>query len=482
MSKIDDPQRTTVQLPQVVAARPMLIIGVMVVTAFVMILNETIVSIALPDLARTMSVSAATVQWLVSGFLITMAVVIPTTGFLLERFRARPLYLVSVASFAAGTLLCALAVNFPTLLIGRMVQACGTAVMIPLLMTTVMRLVPANRRGTMMGTISIVIGVAPAIGPTVGGAILAGLGWRWMFWLVLILAVAMFVIALVLLRVPSATRRVPLDVLSVALSAVGFAGLVYGLSSLGQAASAASAWFTLPVGAVALALFVWRQTLLQRRGRPFLDLRTLSHTRYRTALILSMLVFLALIGAGAILLPIYLQNVLGYGTFTAGLALLPGGIMMAAVSRPVGALYDRIGAKSLLVPGAVGMAAALFIFALLGASAPLLSVIGADMLLMASLGVMMTPLMTDALSVLSDDLYSHGSALLATLQQVAGALGSAVFVAVAALGSIHPSGIPDASGLRLAFIVAGCVGVVAIVVSLFYRRGKADAEVVRAAE
>lgn len=247
------------------AAHPTRIIGVMVVTAFVMILNETIVSIALPDLATTMSVSASTVQWLVSGFLITMAVVIPTTGFLLERFTPRAVYLVSVGSFAVGTLLCALAVGFPMLLAGRMVQACGTAVMIPLVMTTVMRLVPAERRGTIMGTIAIVIGVAPAIGPTIGGAILAGLGWRWMFWFMLILAAAMLFNALVTLRVPARTRNVPLDVLSVVLSAVGFAGVVYGFSSLGQAASIPSPWISLPVGAAALALFVAPDATAARR-------------------------------------------------------------------------------------------------------------------------------------------------------------------------------------------------------------------------
>lgn len=447
-----------------------LIIGVMVVAAFVMILNETIVSIGLPHLAEALSVTANTVQWLISGFLLTMAVVIPTTGFLLERFTPRAIFLAAIGSFAAGTLLCALAPTFPVLLIGRMVQACGTAVMIPLVMTTVMRLVPPARRGTAMGTISIVIGVAPALGPTVGGAILAGLGWRWMFWLVLILAAVMFVIGIARLRVPRVTRRVPLDLASVMLSAMGFAGLVYGLSSIGQGGGVVPPWASLAIGVVGLALFVWRQRRLQLQDRPLLDLRTLNYPRFRLALILSSLVFMALLGAGAILLPIYLQTVLGHGTLVAGLALLPGGLVMAGVSRPVGALYDRIGARPLVIPGAIGMAAALWMLALLGDGAPLVAVIAADILLMLSLGLMMTPLMTDSLSALPDDLYSHGSALLATLQQVAGALGSAVFVTVAALGSSGPASLPDAAGLRAAFMVAGGVGIVAVVIAFLFKR------------
>ncbi len=447
-----------------------LIIGVMVVAAFVMILNETIVSIALPHLAEALGVTATSVQWLVSGFLLTMAVVIPTTGFLLERFSPRAIFLMAIGSFSAGTLLCALAISFPALLLGRVVQASGTAVMIPLVMTTVMRLIPPARRGATMGTISIVIGVAPAIGPTVGGAILAALGWRWMFWLVLILAVAMFVVGVTRLHVPVETRRVPLDLASVALAAIGFAGLVYGLSSIGQGGGVLPPWASMAIGGAGLALFVWRQQRLQRQDRPLLDLRTLTRPRYRVALILSLFVFMALIGAGAILLPIYLQNVLGHGTFTAGLALLPGGLAMAAVARPVGALYDRVGARPLVIPGSIGMATALWVLALLGEGAPLVAVIAAHMLLMVSLGVMMTPLMTDSLSALPGDLYSHGSALLATLQQVSGALGSAVFVTVAALGSASPGGIPDAAGIRAGFMVAGGIGIVAVLVATLFKR------------
>src|SRR5690625_4729739 len=197
----------------------------MVVAAFIMILNETIVSIALPQLARTLSVTASTAQWLVSGFLVTMGVVIPTTGFLIDRFAPRAIFLTAVSSFTLGTALCAIAPNFGALLAGRIVQACGTAVMIPLVMTSVMRLVPAYKRGAMMGTISIVIGVAPAIGPTVGGAVLAALTWRWMFWLVLGLTLILFLIGFFFLQVPAVIKDTPLDVGSVSLSSFSYAGI-----------------------------------------------------------------------------------------------------------------------------------------------------------------------------------------------------------------------------------------------------------------
>jgi DHA2 family lincomycin resistance protein-like MFS transporter len=452
-------------------ARAGLLLGVLVVSAFVMILNETILSVALRDLTADLGVSTTTVQWLTSGFLLTMAVVIPITGFLLERFTPRRIFLISLTLFSLGTLIGAIAPGFAVLLVGRVVQACGTAVMLPMLMTTVMRLVPPERRGATMGTITIVIAVAPAIGPTIGGAILEYLSWRWMFWLVLPLAVLALIAGALWLRIPVTTRRVPLDVGSVLLSALGFGGLLYGLSTIGESGGghALPPWVPIVVGVVALVLFVARQLSLQRRDRALLDLRPFTHRAFSVAIALSVPLFMCLIGASAILLPLYLQTVLHTSTFVSGLAVLPGGLVLGVLGRPVGALFDRVGARPLVIPGALAMAVSLWLFASLGPGSPLIAVIGIHVLLMAGLGLMMTPLMTSSLGSLPDHLYSHGSAILSTLQQVSGAFGTAVFVTVAALGTADPTGAPDASGLRVAFVVAGCLGVLAFLASLLVR-------------
>ncbi len=455
-------------------ARSGLLIGVLVLSAFVMILNETILSVALRDLTVDLHVPTTTVQWLTSGFLLTMAVVIPTTGFLLERFSPRQVFLFSLSAFSLGTLLCALAPGFGLLMTGRVVQACGTAVMLPLLMTTVMRLVPPERRGATMGTITIVIAVAPAIGPTIGGAVLSSLGWRWMFWIVLPLALAALVAGALLLRLDGERRRVPLDLPSVLLSALGFGGVLYGLSSSGEggAAPLVPGWVPIVVGIAALAAFTWRQLRLQRRDRALLDLRPFTHRSFVVALVLTALLFVCLIGAAAILLPLYLQTVLHASTFVSGLAMLPGGLVLGLLGRPVGALFDKVGGRPLVIPGAAAMAASLWLFAVLGPDSPLIAVIGIHVLMMAGLGLMMTPLFTESLGVLPDHLYSHGSAILSTLQQVAGALGTAVFVSVATVGSQNATaGSPDASGLRAAFVVAGIIGLVAFAGSWLIRRG-----------
>ncbi|QFU90351.1 DHA2 family efflux MFS transporter permease subunit [Amycolatopsis sp. YIM 10] len=458
-------------------ARAGLLIGVMVIAAFVMILNETILSVALRDLTVDLSVSTTTVQWLTSGFLLTMAVVIPTTGFLLERFTPRQVLLASLSLFSSGTLLSGLAPGFEVLLAGRVVQACGTAMMLPLLMTSVMRLVPPERRGATMGTITIVIAVAPAIGPTVGGAVLSSLGWRWMFWIVLPLALAALVVGVIWFRLDGSPRKVPLDVASVLLSAIGFGGVLYGLASFGEGGGEGHPvppWLPVTVGALALVVFTWRQTRLQREDRALLDLRPFTHRSFVVALTLTALLFVCLIGVASIMLPLYLQTVLHTSTFVSGLAVLPGGLVLGLLGRPVGALFDRFGARPLVIPGAAAMAASLWLFATLGPETPLTVVIAINVLLMAGLGFMMTPLMAESLGVLPEHLHSHGSAILATLQQVAGAFGTAVFVSVATLGSAAGSTGPDAAGLRTAFLVAGVVGVAALITSLFVRRQAAD--------
>ncbi|MGH4027115.1 MAG: MDR family MFS transporter [Pseudonocardiaceae bacterium] len=458
--------------------RPGLVIGLLVVSAFVMILNETIMSVALPRLIGELNVTATTVQWLTSGFLLTMAVVIPTTGFLLQRITPRQVFLTSMTLFSAGTLICALAPGFTVLLVGRVVQACGTAVMIPLVMTTVMTLVPAERRGVMMGNITLVIAVAPAIGPMIGGLVLATLDWRWMFWSILPLAVAMLALGFALMRLSSETRSAPLDIASVLLSAVAFSGIVYGFSAIGAAAQGAAGappWLPIAVGAVALLVFVARQLHLQHTERALLDLRPFTHRQFVVAVVLSGLIFMALLGAGAILLPIYLQNVLGAGPDTTGLAVLPGGLVLGLLGRPVGRLFDRFGARPLVVPGSIAMAISLWLFAALGAGASLAAVIAVHILLMAALGLMMTPLFTEALAVLPNELYSHGSAIMATLQQVAGAAGTAGFVTIAALASTGPVQAPDATGLQAGFVAAGVIGLLAVVTALFIPGKQTDA-------
>ena len=216
------------------SGRNRLVINLMLVATFVVFLNETIVGVAVPRVMEDLRIEASTAQWLSTAFMLTMAIVIPTTGFLMQRLSTRTVFILAMSLFSLGTAIAAIAPGFEVLLVGRVVQASGTAIMMPLLMTTVMTLVPPHERGKTMGNISIVMSVAPAVGPAVGGLIVQALDWRFIF--ILVLPIALFALVLGGLRVKNVTEKtnVPLDVLSVILSAFAFGGLVYGLSSIGE--------------------------------------------------------------------------------------------------------------------------------------------------------------------------------------------------------------------------------------------------------
>lgn len=445
------------------------IIALLVGSTFVMILNETIMSVALPALIVDLSISASTAQWLTSGFLLTMAVVIPMSGSLLQRFPVRGIYLTSMALFCTGTLMAAVAPGFAVLLAGRIVQACGTAVMMPLLMTTVMNLIPADRRGQTMGTISIVIAVAPAIGPTLSGFILGSLDWRWMFWIVLPIALGALTAGYVWLRVADDRQEpTPIDPVSVPLSAIAFAGLVFGLTLLGESGhgrQSLPAWVPLIVGAAAMVLFGVRQVQLARRDRAFLDLRPFTYRRFSVSLGLVILGFMGLFGA-IIMVPLYVQDVLKQSALVAGLATLPGGLLMGVAGPLVGRVYDRHGARLLVLPGSVMVCVSLWGFTFLSTTSSVWELVVLQTIMMVGLSMMFTPLMTDALGVLPDRFYSHGSAILTTLQQVAGAAGTALFVTVMTKAS-HSGGAPDLPGVHAAFTAAAVIGVAAVAAAFF---------------
>lgn len=460
------------------AARNRLVIGLLLVSTFVVFLNETIMSVAIPHLMVDLEVSASTAQWLTTAFLLTMAVVIPVTGFLLQRVNTRPMFILAMSIFSIGTLICALSPGIELLITGRVVQAVGTAIMMPLLMTTVMTLVPPASRGKTMGNISIVMSVAPAIGPTIGGFILAHFDWRFMFYFTLPIAILALIIGATRIRNVSTPRFAPLDILSVILSAFAFGGLVYGLSSLGEGAehgSAIPAWAPIAVGVISMALFVWRQFGLQNDDKALLDLRTLQHSNYAFALITMAIAMVALLGS-SILLPIYTQSVLGLDTLQTGMLLLPGGLLMGILGPIVGRLYDKVGPKPLLVPGVTAVSAVMWALTLVSQYTPIWAVVAGHVVLSIGLAFTFTPLFTSSMSSVPPKFYSHASAILGSVQQVAGAAGIALFVAVMSLqtaaGTAAGLGQVDAlaAGIRAGFLCGAIVSLLMIVSAFFVKR------------
>lgn len=468
------PSHTAPTLPP---AHVTAVLRILVLSTFVVLLNETIMVNAIPRLMHDFEVTATAAGWLSTAFMLTMAVVIPVTGWFLQRVSTRTAFGLAMALFLTGTALAAAAPAFPVLLAARVVQAGGTAVMMPLLMTTLMTLVPAQDRGRVMGNVTLVISVAPALGPAVSGVLLQLGSWRLLFLTVLPIAGAMAVFGLRKLVNVNEPRVSPIDWPSALLAALGFGALVYGLSGLG-AADAARAPVppsaTTLAGAVLVGLFVWRQLSLQRSSTPLLDLRTLAFRHFSVALALVCLSFMALMGA-FILLPMYLQNVRGLTSLQTGLLLMPGGLMMGLLGPQVGKLYDRFGAPRLVVPGAAVTASCLALFTLVGEQTSPWSVLTLHVALSAGLAFVFTPVFTSGLSVLPPHLYPHGSAIIGSLQQVAAAAGIALAVSVmsgraataAAAGASDTGAL--AAGVRWGFAVGAGLGALAVLVTLLVR-------------
>lgn len=459
--------------PDRLPAASVRVLAVLLVGAFVVILNETALNVALSRIMTDLAIDERTAQWLTTGFMLTMAVVIPITGWVMARLPTRTVFALAMSLFSVGTLVAALGWAFPSLMAGRLIQASGTAIMMPLLMTTVMELVPPGQRGRVMGTISLVISAAPAIGPTVSGLILQYLPWRFVFVLVLPIALGILVLGLRMVPNLNEPRVVKLDALSIPLAGLGFGGLVYGLSLVGSE-NTLGMEVALGVGAVSLGLFIWRQLVLQRRDSALLDLRTFRQPIFATAIGVMAIAMAVLFGT-IIALPLLLQQVLHAEPLFVGLLLLPGALLMGLLGPVVGRLYDRVGPRWLMLPGSLAVVGAFVLFAQVTVAMPWWQLLVAHLCLSLGLAFMFTPLFTVSLGSLPPHLYGHGSAMVGTVQQVAGAAGTALFITVmSSVAAGQPAGtspeVALAAGGRAAFLTVGALWLIGIVAMVFLRK------------
>ncbi|WP_167577529.1 MDR family MFS transporter [Ammoniphilus sp. YIM 78166] len=458
----------------------LIVIIVMILGVFVAILNETLLNVAMPKIMDEVGIAPGQAQWLTTGFLLVIGVLIPVTAYLIQRFTTRTLFLSAMGLFTVGTLVAGISPGFATLLLGRMLQAAGTGLMFPLLTNVVFALVPLHKRGSAMGTIGIVITFAPAIGPTLSGIIVEHYSWRVLFYGVL--PIALFVIAFAYKKLENVTEttRPRIDLLSLSLSTLGFGGIVYGFSSAGEGHGGwSSAGVILPIciGVVALALFTWRQLTLEQ---PLLDLRTFKYGVFRISTMIMMIVMMAMFSA-MMLLPIFLQNALSYSPLEAGLVMLPGGIVMGIMSPITGRLFDKFGAKWLAIVGLGLMGITLSQFAFITVSTSYNFILVLNTLFMLGISMIMMPVMTNALNELPPPLYPHGTAIISTLQQVSGAVGTALLVTIMTTGArtfLEKAGsntenapvLAMMAGMKSAFLVAFGLVAIAWVASFFIKR------------
>jgi DHA2 family lincomycin resistance protein-like MFS transporter len=455
--------------PDTLTSTQLVTIVVLAAAAFVALVSELVMGVALPTIMAELDVSASTGQWLTTGYALTLAVVIPTTGYILRRFRLRQIFVASTGLFTLGTLVAALAPGFAVLLTGRIVQALGTGVLVPLLITTTFGMVAPARRGQMMAMVTAVTSVAPALAPAFSGLVMEQLSWRWLFIIVLPAALVALITGALKIPNPEASSHSTFDVLSFGLSAMGFGALVYGLSAAGEGAGPgipAAFWVAVPLGLAGIAALVWRQLVLQRTGSPMLDMRIFTRPAFTASIVQFGLLVVGAFST-SVLLPLVLQESLGLGVLETGLFMAPGGATIVLVSIIAGRLYQRVGARNLMVTGAVVVAAGWWTLSTVDQTTSVGTVLATYLAICGGQALAWTPIFTLSLGSLPDELHAHGSAALNTVQQLFGAAGLAVLVAVFTINAPGTDPASVAAGGQAAFSAGGVVAVLVIIAALF---------------
>ncbi|AIQ73632.1 MFS transporter [Paenibacillus odorifer] len=403
------------------------ILFVMIFGAFLATLNQTVMGVAMPELMNDFNISAATAQWLTTGYMLVNGVLIPITAYLMQRFTTRQLFQTSMFIFLTGTIVAAIAASFPVLLTGRLIQATGAGIIMPLLINVILTLFPPEKRGAAMGTVGLAIIFAPAIGPTLAGYVLEHYSWETMFYGIIPPTVVVIVCGFIYLKNVSKRSYPKLDMISVALSTIGFGSLLYGFSRAGSAGwTSAEVLLALGAGTLSLGLFIWRQLASHN---PLLDLRAFKYNMFSLTTVISIAVTIVMY-ADMILLPLYLQSARGYSAMESGLLLLPGSLVMGLLMPVTGKLFDRFGAKWLAIIGLLITISTTLSFINLTDSTSYIYLVFMSTGRQIGMAMFLMPIQTAGLNQLPAKLNAHGTAISNTVKQVAGAIGTSLLVTI----------------------------------------------------
>lgn len=471
------------------------ILAILMVGAFISILNSTLLNIALPSIAKDLEIGTSTVQWLATGYMLVNGIMIPTTAFLIRKYSVRNLFLTAMLLFSIGTIVAGAAHVFPLLLAARMVQAAGSAIMMPLLMNVLLTSFPVEKRGSAMGLFGLVMMFAPAIGPTLSGWIVEHYDWRMLFHFITPLAILVLILGFIKLKDKKEKVDIRIDIMSVVLSSIGFGGLLYGFSSAGNKGWD-SIWVygTIIVGAISLILFITRQL---RMDSPMLEFRIFSHPMFALSATISIVLNMAMFSA-MILMPMYIQTIRGISPFDSGLLMLPGAIIMALMSPITGKLFDKFGARILASLGLLITVTTTYFFSRLTMETTYTNIMILYSVRMFGMSMAMMPIMTNGLNSLPARMNPHGTAMNNTLNQVSGAIGTALLVTImsnraassgedlmtAALNKLTSQPTTEMmaqlqvqvgnqamlDGINFSFLISTFIAAVALILTLFIRR------------
>lgn len=466
-------------------------IAILFVGAFVSFVNETFLNVALPSIMKDFEISPSSAQWLSTGYMLINGILIPASAFLLQKFTNRQLYLTAMSLFTAGTVLASLSPTFGVLLVARMFQAAGSAIMAPLLMNVMLVAFPVERRGTAMGFFGLVMITAPAIGPTLSGWIVEHYSWRTLFDIVIPIAALTLILAIFKLKNILPQKQISLDILSLILSSIGFGGILYGFSSAGEKGwDSVHVYGTIIVGTISLVLFIMRQLKMEE---PLLQFRIYKYPMFALSSAISIILSMTMFSA-MLLMPIYIQTIRGISPFDSGLLMLPGAIIMGIMSPITGRLFDKFGARALAI---IGLSITIFTtyeFSHLTMDTSYSFLMLMYSLRMLGMSMVMMPVMANGINQLPQTMNPHATAMNNTLQQVSGAAGSALLVTLmqnkaeseaerlAQSAAGDPAKMADImneamlNGINFSFKISVLIALIALVLTFFIKRAKPEGE------
>ena len=403
------------------------ILAAMLFGMFIAILNQTLLNVALPKINTEFNISASTGQWLMTGFMLVNGILIPISAFLFNKYSYRKLFIIGLALFTLGSLVCAISFNFPIMMSGRVLQAIGAGILMPLGSNVIVTIFPPEKRGVAMGTMGIAMILAPAIGPTLSGYIVQNYHWNVMFYGMFFIGIIAIVIGLFWFKLYQSTTNPKADIPGIIYSTIGFGSLLYGFSEAGNKGWGSTEIVTMfIVGTVFIIFFILREL---RMKAPMLNLEVLKYPTYTLTTIINMIVMMSLYG-GMILLPLYLQNLRGFSALDSGLLLLPGALVMGALGPVAGKLLDTIGIKPLAIFGIGIMTYATWELSKLNMDTTYLHIMWIYIVRSFGMAFIMMPIMTAGMNALPPRLISHGNAFVNTMRQLAGSIGTAILVTV----------------------------------------------------
>ncbi|PTH28368.1 DHA2 family efflux MFS transporter permease subunit [Staphylococcus arlettae] len=403
------------------------IILVMLSSAFVAMLNQTLLNTALPAIITGLEITETTAQWLITGFMLVNGIMIPLTAFLMDRFHTRPLYIFAMSAFLVGSIIAALSPNFTLLMFARVIQAVGAGILLPLMQFTVFTLFPPEKRGFAMGLTGIVAQSAPAVGPTLTGFLIDTFSWRAPFIVVAAIAIIAFIIGTIFVESNNTTKHTELDKTSVVYSTLGFGLMLYGFSSAGNLGfSSPIVILSLIMGLIIVAIFVIRQIKLDN---PLLNMKVFANRTFSLSAFSSMILFIGIVGP-ALLIPMYIQSGLGLSAILSGLVILPGAVVNALMSVYTGKIYDKYGLKILAIPGFILLIIMTILHCFLTTDTPYWYIVVIYALRMFAVALIIMPLNTIGINALQPENISHGTAIMNSLRIIAGAIGTAVMITI----------------------------------------------------